>query len=420
MTSPIRRCDIRHALFAFALGHALLALPAAGQESAALPQVRIVASDERDTPYSLVYMYLCTGPEMDACQGRMAANIGDDDWLPGADVGGKKVNLNEVHDLGGASTFAIFVHIPTGEMGGGNYWRGYRLQAPTTGTAAAVVSSVSGIVRASGDWSSANGRTVTAGQTLFEVIKPVPSVLELDVKALLRTMASGPFISVALLQAAPIVVRTCTPASAKLSNWWTAEEGGRTFYGPLDGTLVNGTTVEGGLRAQAFYFDGSGGYVQLPSVAVGGGAELTVSAWVKPEAGGDAMQAVFSSTEQNFVHLQLSDAGNIVVYTNAGLVPLANVPLGPAGTWRHVALSVKRGETVLYVNGIEASRSGLTFENVTSSSSVRIGSGFQGGRNFKGYIDDVQLYSSALSEAEIKATYDAQRTPTCSVMFDTN
>lgn len=205
----------------------------------------------------------------------------------------------------------------------------------------------------------------------------------------------------------PVETAGCAPRPTGLSHWWRAEGDAADVVNNLNGTAGNGVTFGDGKVGQAFYLDGSAGHIALPSVPYGGAAELTVSAWVKPAAGGEAMQAIFSSTETAFVHLQLSQAGNIVVYTDAGVVTLPNVSLGSSAGWTHLTLSVKPGETVLYVNGAEHGRSTMTFTTVSATQSLRIGSGYQSGRNFKGGIDEIQLYTRALSAAEIESIYAA-------------
>lgn len=205
----------------------------------------------------------------------------------------------------------------------------------------------------------------------------------------------------------PEDMTACAPRPSGLSHWWRAEGDAADVVNNLNGTAGNGVTFGDGKVGQAFYLDGSAGHIALPSVPYGGAAELTVSAWVKPAAGGVQMQAIFSSTEQAFVHLQLSPAGNNVVYTDAGVLLLPNVSLEPTGGWTHLTLSVKPGETILYVNGAERGRSTMNFTAVSATQSLRIGSGYQGDRNFKGAIDEVQLYTRALTAAEVESIYAA-------------
>src|SRR5215211_2116757 len=119
------------------------------------------------------------------------------------------------------------------------------------------------------------------------------------------------------------------------------------------------------------------------------------------------MQAIVSSTGLEFVHLQLFTSGNIGVYTDTGFVALPIITPTPVGVWRHVAMSVRSGDTQLYVNGSLVGTNTQTFTSIVPTSDLRIGSGYNQGRFFNGDIDEVGVYNRALSAAEVQAIHAA-------------
>jgi hypothetical protein len=138
-------------------------------------------------------------------------------------------------------------------------------------------------------------------------------------------------------------------------------------------------------------------------------SEVTIEAWVQTSATTNDYQAIVSATDQSFVHLQLLDNGgnNIGVFTDTGLVLLPTIPQTPTGVWRHIALSVKSGETKLFLNGALFGSNPATFSRILYANDIRVGGGYANGRFFKGQIDEVSIYTRALSQTEIQDVYNA-------------
>ena len=73
------------------------------------------------------------------------------------------------------------------------------------------------------------------------------------------------------------------------------------------------------------------------------------------------------------------------------------------GKWEHVALTVDEKSTTVYVNGILANKEdkGWRFEGTTEFD-LNIGCPKdRAGKSFNGFVDEVVIYSRALSEAEV-------------------
>jgi Concanavalin A-like lectin/glucanases superfamily/PKD domain len=209
------------------------------------------------------------------------------------------------------------------------------------------------------------------------------------------------------------VAQTCTPPPTDLAGWWPGDGNANDIQGANNGTLMNGATFATGEVGEAFSFDGVDDYVSVPGTW-GGGPEATIDAWVQTTATTDDFQAIVSSTELGeFVHLQLFDAGNIVAYTDGGSVFMPIVLQTPTDVYRHIAFSIKSGDSRLYVDGQLVGLNTLTFTTITPTSNLRIGSGFLGGRFFEGAIDEVEIFDRALSASEIQAIFDAGAAGKC-------
>jgi hypothetical protein len=92
-----------------------------------------------------------------------------------------------------------------------------------------------------------------------------------------------------------------------------------------------------------------------------------------------------------------------------------NAAVGPNGTWQHVVAVYDGpgGNLYLYVNGALAASAGASASGILSSShEVTIGSRQSGSsvydNNFNGSIDEVAVYASALSSAQVQNHYNAQ------------
>lgn len=206
------------------------------------------------------------------------------------------------------------------------------------------------------------------------------------------------------------------PLVSGLANYWAGEGNARDTAGGRHGTLQDDTTFAAGKVGQAFRFDGAADgtndFVSLPG-SFGGGTEFSVSAWAKTSGTTEDFQAIFSSTGFEFVHLQLFSSGNNGFYTNnpepPGFIELPIVSQTPTGVYRHIVLVGKSGDSRLYLDGALVGMSSETFTAIVPSSSMRIGAGSLGqtGRPFKGDIDEVALFSHALSSSEVTQLFNA-------------
>jgi Concanavalin A-like lectin/glucanases superfamily len=196
------------------------------------------------------------------------------------------------------------------------------------------------------------------------------------------------------------------PRPEGLIGWWRGEGDALDSIGDNHGTLRNGSGFETGFVQQGFDLDGVDQDVLL-GLPVGGGPEMTVSAWIHPDRLTGDIQAIFSASGNQVCHLQFYNNGNVTVYTDTGAILLPMIPESVVGGWHHVLLSVRSGATRLYLDGEVLGDSDHVFGSVLSSSDVRIGSGYLGSRFFAGQIDEVMLFDRALDPTEVRTILDA-------------
>lgn len=154
----------------------------------------------------------------------------------------------------------------------------------------------------------------------------------------------------------------------------------------------------------AIDFDGVDDYVDVPYNFGGSLTEFTIQAWVNCEGTTGTFQSVFSSTGINFVHFQLNNSGNNVIYISPSIaILLPIVPETPYGSWKHVAIVAKSGASKVFVDGVQlGSTNTTTFSSIPIDVNNRIGSGYASGRFFNGQIDEFSIWSRALTQAEIQ------------------
>ncbi|MSR71450.1 MAG: LamG domain-containing protein [Candidatus Taylorbacteria bacterium] len=182
-------------------------------------------------------------------------------------------------------------------------------------------------------------------------------------------------------------------------------------------TIATSTFYVVGKMGQAGNFDGGSDYVNtgagLDFASATFSSGFTIAAWVNPTITPASKKAIFSSafgtsgdqwqtyvwynTDTTFGTAQRSAAAQND-FSGAAHV---------AGRWYHVTVTWDGTTTRLYVNGVqENSAAGGRPDNQPASREVRIGN-FKGyaSSEFQGPIDDVRVYSRALSVAEVKQLY---------------
>ncbi len=194
-----------------------------------------------------------------------------------------------------------------------------------------------------------------------------------------------------------------------------------------DGTLIGSPAHIAGYVSNALQFDGATRYVSVPDypainfgTSTSAAPDFSVDAWIMRDANVNGVQSIIDKREQTppegGYHMYLFDnrlgfriAGNNVAgnFNLPGTIPL--------GVWTHVAVTVKRNDVAggrFYVNGAEQAAS--RFDTIPYNGSMTntrpfvVGSRSSSISGFiRAKIDEVEVFSRALTPGEVKSIYDA-------------
>lgn len=217
------------------------------------------------------------------------------------------------------------------------------------------------------------------------------------------------------------------PAPSGLVGLWKGEGNANDSAGMNNGSLSpSGATYTDGKVGQAFWFDGTNGYVEVPDSGALKPANVTVEAWVWLDpslpAGGGHEQIVFKkntwgawfegydlkkATLEDGTH---SDHFQFVVAREGKQVAVNSQTIVQRGVWYHVAATYDGNQSVLYVNGVAEAEATAGFALDYDKTPLYIGTTGTWApylNMFGGAIDEVSIYNRALSPNEIQSIYSA-------------
>src|SRR6266480_600238 len=213
----------------------------------------------------------------------------------------------------------------------------------------------------------------------------------------------------------------CTSPPDHMVSWWRGEGDAVDTQDGNDGTF-NGTPSYGsGEVAEAFSFNGNAAnYVSVPPNTNLDLTAFTVDAWIYVTAYGSPAEFILDKEDLNAgnanyaLSLTTDDFGNPnraeILFDNASVGHQyvdSTFPI-PLNTWTHLTGSYDGTILKLYINGV--------LNNSKMFGTTPIASGqplFIGRRNndtayaFQGLVDEVEVFSRALTDAEVLAIYSA-------------
>jgi len=235
-------------------------------------------------------------------------------------------------------------------------------------------------------------------------------------------------------QASPV----CVPPPSGLVSWWPGDGDANDIAGSNHGTLQNGATFAPGKVGQAFIFDGTDDYVEVPDAPTLAPSSITLDAWVNPNSVTGIRPIVSKYNSNNagvngvsWVLTVHAGTGRLrfVVYQDAGGGIARGVdtiaPVLTTGEWQHVAASfdIATQDIKIYVNGVEVPSTPVPGASATitsiydSNTPVRIGTFINALGEFEGLwdglIDEVELFNRALPASEILSIYAAGSAGKC-------
>lgn len=187
----------------------------------------------------------------------------------------------------------------------------------------------------------------------------------------------------------------------------------------FNGTVSGGATWGTGKLNNALSFDGVDDTVTVPhnsSLNITG--DMTISAWVKPTSLGP-----FTSGSANVVskrtttahapfHLRMKDNGQMrfegFSVSSAGYVGVNAATNIDTSRYYHITGVRSSSQVKIYIDGVLSNSTAWSGVADTNTEAMLIGGATSQFSAFPGNIDEVKIYNRALTDAEVKADYQAQ------------
>jgi hypothetical protein len=171
------------------------------------------------------------------------------------------------------------------------------------------------------------------------------------------------------------------------------------------GTIAGALRVADGRFGKALSFDGTNDQVTIaPSSALNLSGGMTLEAWIKPttlenwrtvilkENSGTLTYGLFASTDGQV------PAGSVFTNAEYRASAVAGVALA---TWTHIAMSWDGATLKTFIDGAEVASQPAPAPLLVSNGQVRIGGESVRNGWFHGLVDEVRIYSRALSATQI-------------------
>src|SRR5262249_316266 len=210
-----------------------------------------------------------------------------------------------------------------------------------------------------------------------------------------------------------------TVSLSGLVGYWKFDEGSGTTTADAsgngnNGTLVNGPLWTAGRVGNSLFFDGIDDNVTvLDSNSLDLSSSFTLSAWVNPVSTFTDFRSIFAKNYSYYLYASVagycgngSPLGGFSGATNQIVCQPSPLPIN---TWTHLAVTYNGSALTLYPNGVAVATSAFSGALSPTTGTLQIGAS-QFGEYFKGLIDEVRIYNTALSATEIQTIYQQDST----------
>lgn len=223
-----------------------------------------------------------------------------------------------------------------------------------------------------------------------------------------------------------VSAQSCVSAPSSMVSWWAGDDDATDRTGNNSGSIVGGVSFLQGEVADCFNFDGTSGYIFVPassSTDVGNlGTGMTLECWINISTLTDMLPLVewnngISPGVHWWVNEGLSSTGRAAIYINfvstAGLNNnfWSSDGVITTNVWQHLAVtySPSSGTGVIYYNGKSVTTHSMGTFTPQTTYDLYLGRrpSSQGPAFFQGQMDEVGIYSRALSATEILGIYQA-------------
>lgn len=250
---------------------------------------------------------------------------------------------------------------------------------------------------------------------IFQNVLRILTLIGVSVFLKYQSMAGAPVYSQAVMADNPIAYWGFDDGTAK-------DLSGNSRHGKCEGAVVFGVESAYGNLAAAIDFDGVNAFIKVPSL--GEFKQSSIEAWIKIEElnwralkDSNYLTSIFSTNSFGAGNHHLNVQLNLSVeQAIAGGGPNAIVSQKGAlsiGNWVHLVStydSLNEGAGVIYINGTKVQSGNHSASPIAVISDAEIGA-WGGRRKFNGKMDEVAIYSTVLTESQVRAHYEAAMAP---------
>ncbi|MFQ5677742.1 MAG: LamG domain-containing protein, partial [bacterium] len=214
----------------------------------------------------------------------------------------------------------------------------------------------------------------------------------------------------------------CVPPPSGLVSWWPGDGNANDIRNGHPGASVNGATFGAGKVDQAFSLDGVDDYVDIGDISafeITSTSSMSVTGWIKTSMTvfGYVVNKMDIFTPDFGWYIRVNSDGSLrfVIADNDNRVFIESIAVND-GNWHHFAATHDggSGEMNLYVDGVLSGSATEFFGAIDDGGMpLRIGISSQGFWPFAGFIDEVSIYSRAISAQEVLADFNAGSAGKC-------
>ena len=184
-----------------------------------------------------------------------------------------------------------------------------------------------------------------------------------------------------------------------------------------DGSLEGGldvTDFHDGVMGRAVEFNGSSNYIKVDSVVVSNPTSLTITSWFKKQGEGSNYECVLHQGSDTsigssayWMGVDLNDylTATIGARTGVGWAAGRTTTKTVLGEWNYLVASWNGSIVKVYINGEYNRQYTLTTYSSINTPTRMGASSDSSNYQFNGSIDDVRIYTKALTSAQIQQHY---------------
>ncbi len=227
-----------------------------------------------------------------------------------------------------------------------------------------------------------------------------------------------------------VTPRPCAPAPPGIIAWWPGQGNALDIVGGNDGEIEGPVGFASAVVGEGFVFNRGNGCVQLPEnlYPLPNAGPFSIELWFETTNGGVILEeqngAPFDGVPNGWVpELYVGTDGHLysqLFWDGVFAVLGSGAPVND-GAFHHTAVTYDGANEALYLDGAEVASEALAYSTYTTNFYCQLGAGYtqgwpnaaDGWNSFVGIIDEVTLYSNALTASQVFSIYNASSGGKC-------